>query len=82
MEWKLYALKKLIEWLVGGDLFLFIENAVKQINNENFSGEEKRKAVQKEAKAFFSGAMTLFINIAIEVAVLLLKSKENSLNGK
>ena len=75
MEFKLIILQKAVEWLVGGDLFDFVQKEVGIVNDENLSGEEKRKEVQEGAKKFFGSTATFFVNLAIEVAVILLKSK-------
>ena len=80
MEFKLLILKKTVEWLVGGDLFGFIQKEVEIINDEDLTGEEKRKRVHEEAKRFFGDTATFFINLAIEVAVILLKDKIGELD--
>ena len=72
MDIKLFAIDKAVKWLVGGELFDFIKNAVATYADEDIPGEEKRAAVQAAAKEFFADALTLFVNIAIEAAVILL----------
>ena len=81
MEFKLLVLEKAVEWLVGGDLFKFIQKEVGIMNDTDLSGEEKRKAVQEEAKRFFGDTATFFVNLAIEVAVVLLKAKLGELQN-
>ena len=75
MNIKLIVVEKAIKWLVGGDLLKFIKEAVAEINDANVSGEDKRLAVQMMAKEFFSNSGVIFVNIAIEIAVLLLKAQ-------
>ena len=81
MDFKLMILQKAVEWLVGGELYEFIQKEVNIVNNENISGDEKRKEVQEEAKRFFSGTATFFINLAIEVAVIILKAQIGELKN-
>ena len=82
MDFKLYVLEKTVKWLVGGDLLAFIQKEVEAVNNENLTGEEKRRLVIKEAKKFFTGAGTFLINLAIEVAVLILKAQIGEYDDK
>lgn len=82
MEFKIMILEKVVEWLVGGDLFKFIQKEVGIMNNIESSGEEKRKRVQKEVKQFFGDVVApFFINLAIEVSVVLLKEKLGELQN-
>ena len=75
MSFKTMMLETATKWLVGGELFAFIVDAVATISNEDLTGEQKRTYVLTEAKAMFSGVFTIFVNLAIEVAVLLMKEK-------
>ena len=75
MSFKTIMLETATKWLVGGELFAFITDAVAVISNEDLSGDQKRTYVFTEAKAMFSGVFTLFVNLAIEVAVLLMREK-------
>jgi len=75
MEFKLMILEKVTSWLVGGGLFDFIKNEVEIINDTTMTGEEKRKMVQDEAKKFFGDTTMFLINLAIEVAVVILNEK-------
>ena len=73
MSFKLLFLERAVRWLVGGDLLTFIIEAVQEVSDANTSGEDKRLAVQMMATEFFSKTSAVFINIAIELAVLMLK---------
>ena len=75
MDIKLIVVERAVKWLVGGDLFTFVQEAVQEVNNYNLSGSEKREAVQIMAKELFSNFGVIFINLAIEVAVLLLTAE-------
>jgi hypothetical protein len=72
---KLSVLRKATAWLVGGDLFSFIQEEVNILMDVDMNGDDKRKKVIRRARAFFSDALNVFINIAIEVAVAWAKSK-------
>jgi len=82
MEIKLVVIESAIKWLVGGNLLEFVKKAVASINDESIPNEEKRAWVIKEAKAFFATTGTLFISIALEVAVLLLRAELEDGNSK
>ena len=75
MDFKVIVLERVVKWLVGGELFAFVTEAVATINDDSITGEQKRAAVLASAKDMFSGALTMFINLAIEVAVIVLKAK-------
>ena len=75
MDVKLIVVESAIKWLVGGDLLEFVKNAVAKINDAALSGAEKRDAVLAEAKQFFADFSTVFISLAIEVAVILLRAQ-------
>lgn len=77
MDWKLIIVDRAVKWLVGGDLLTFIKDAVLKINDESISGDEKRQAVQDGAKRLFSDVGVIFINLAIEIAVILLRAQLN-----
>ena len=81
MNIKLTILEKITQWLVGGSLFEFVQETVNIVNNEDLTGSEKRDKVFREAKELFSDVATIFVNLAIEVAVLLLKEKIGKLDG-
>ena len=79
-EIKLVFLKRAVQWIVGGDLMLFIEDTVNAIKDADLSNDAKRKYVLRRAGDMFAGAATVFINLAIEVAVLAMKQR--IANGK
>ena len=82
MSIKLTVLDKVVNWLVGGTLFQAVKDSVTAINNKELTGEEKRAVVFAEIKELFADAATVFVNLAIEVAVILLKEKmEAETNG-
>lgn len=81
MTFKLMLLERVVKWLVGGELFQFITDAVTTMNDTSMTGEEKRAQVLKEVREFFSGTLTVLVNLAIEVAVLLLKDKIGAIDG-
>ncbi len=74
MDIKIVVLERAVKWLVGGELMEFVKAAVAMMDNKDMTGEEKRERVIFEAKAFIANSTTTFISIAIEVAVLILKS--------
>ena len=75
MDFKLLFLERAVKWLVGGDLFMFVSDSVNEFADAEVSGEDKRLAVQMLASEFFTKTSNTFINIAIEVAVLLLQAR-------
>ena len=75
MDVKILVLERAVKWLVTGELFDFVTETVKAVNNSKISNEAKRAYVQKKAKEMFTGALTMFINLAIEVAVIALKER-------
>ena len=79
---KLSLLKKATSWLVGGELFNFIQKEVELMMDADMSGSAKRNAVMREAQAFFSSALKIFISIAIEVAVAFIKNKAGQLEAR
>ena len=75
MDVKLIVVESAIKWLVGGDLLEFVKDAVAKVNDASLSGQEKRDAVLAEAKEMFSDFASVFISLAIEVAVILLRAE-------
>lgn len=75
MDVKLVVVESAIKWLVGGELLEFIKDAVAQINDDEMPGAEKRKYVLNEAKKIFVSASSVFIGLAIEIAVILLRDE-------
>ena len=82
MSFKVTVLEKATTWLVGGDLFDFIREQVETVADMSLTGEQKRERVFNDAKEFFGEVLNVFVNIAIEVAVIALKEKTGSLDGK
>ena len=82
MDIKIAIIERATKWLVGGSLFDFIKAQVETAASMDISGEEKRVKVLEDTKRFFGSVLTVFVNIAIEVAVLALKSKVGDLDGK
>lgn len=78
---KVLILERIVKWLVGGALFDFVSASVAIVNDEALTGAEKRDKVFKEAKGFSGDSFTLFINLAIEVAVLALRTRIEKSNG-
>jgi len=74
-EIKIVFLKRAVQWIVGGDLMIFIQDTVEAVNDSTLTGEEKRMYVFNKAKFMFSGAVSVFINLAIEVAVIAMKQR-------
>ena len=74
-------LRKIIEWFVGGSLLNFVQELVLQVNDTSKTSAEKRAWVQARAIQMFSGVSMILVNLAIEVAVLLLKSQLEKENG-
>tara|TARA_R110000772_G_scaffold5454_9_gene19556 strand:- start:506 stop:754 length:249 start_codon:yes stop_codon:yes gene_type:complete len=81
MNWKLSVLNKIVEWLVGGEVFEFVKNLVATINDSALTGEQKRAQTFTQTRQIFGSLATVLINLAIEVAVLLLKSKIEAQSG-
>ena len=75
MEVKLVVLESAVRWLVSGQLLDFVKRMVEAINNEDITGEEKKAWVMTEVKSMFSNTASLFITLAIEVALILLRSE-------
>ena len=75
MDIKIIVLERAVKWLVGGELFDFVVETVAAVNNSKISNDAKRAYVQNKAKALFGSALSVFINLAIEVAVIVLKER-------
>ena len=71
MDYKDMFLEKATKWVVGGDLYEQIKGLVTfYFSEDGMSGSDKRNAVIGKAKVIASGVASVFINIAIEVAYL------------
>ncbi len=75
MDFKLVILERAVKWLVSGELFDAIQDIVVTIQDSQLSSEEKRAYALKRGKELFADAATVFINLAIEVAVILMKAE-------
>ena len=75
MSMKTMMLETVAKLVVGGDLFEFVSETVLAVSRSSISGAEKRAYVQNKTKAMFTKALTIFINLAIEVAVTVLVEK-------
>lgn len=75
MNIKIVVLERAVKWLIGGDLFAFVQDTVEAVNNSTISNDAKRAYVQKKTKEFFAEALSVFINLAIEVAVIIIKER-------
>ena len=73
MDYKDMFLEKATQWVVGGDLYEEIKSLVSfYFTEDGMTGEEKREAVTIKAKSIASGVASVIINIAIEVAYLVI----------
>ena len=75
MDFKSTVLERITKWIVGGDLFTFIQKEVNIVANRKLSSEEKRTQVIENAKDFASSSAMFMINLALEVSVTILKRK-------
>jgi hypothetical protein len=75
MNFKDLFLEKATTWVVGGELYNSVKASVaKYVENKEMSGEDKRALVINEAKSIFSDVAAVLINIAIEVAYLVISN--------
>jgi hypothetical protein len=72
---KIFLLKRVVNWLVGGELFSQIIEIVEGLANETISSEEKRATAKRRIRAIGSSVSEFLINLALEAAVVILKSK-------
>ena len=72
---KTYLLNKVIEWLLGGDVFDKIKQIVYGLADVDAPGEKKREIAVQQAKELFGNIATFSINLAIEAAVFMLKEQ-------
>ena len=75
MDMKTYTLDKVIKWLIGGELFNSIKEMVLNMADTELTGEEKRAKVLQEAKSIAGKTASFLLNLGIEAAVVILKSK-------
>lgn len=73
---KTWLLAQIMQYLVGKDVFGQIQKLVAEVAfNTTLSGSEKRAKVLEGLKGIADGLASHLINLAIEAAVTLLKSK-------
>ena len=73
MNYREMFLEKATKWVVGGDLYEQIKGLVGFYYTEDgLTGPEKREAVVVRIQIIASGVASVFINIAIEVAYLII----------
>ena len=76
MDIKAYSLEQVTKWVVGYELFEKIKIMVsKYLLDNGKTGEEKRNAVLTELQEISSDFVGVIVNLAVEVAVYLLKRK-------
>ena len=75
---KVYALDKVITWLLGGNIFNEIKKMVDVYASEDITGEQKREQVSTAMRLIATGTATFLINLGIEAAVVLLKAQLSS----
>ena len=77
MNYKEMFLEKATKWVVGGDLYEEVKSLVAfYFTEDGMNGPEKREAVIAKAKVIAEGVASVFINIAIEVAYLIILSSQ------
>ena len=72
---KTYMINKAVGWLVGGSFFTQIKGIVATLAGEDKTGDQKRASAIKQAKTLAGDTASFLINLAIEAAVVILKSK-------
>lgn len=73
---KTWLLEQIMSYLVGKDVFGQIKKLVGEVAlNTTMSGSEKRTRVLEGLKGIADGLASHLINLAIEAAVTLLKTK-------
>ncbi|GEM_PF-4401166 len=73
---KSFLLQSIIKWLVGGAFFDDVKVLVKRAFDANISGEQKKEAVRQQLLMMGYRVSDFLINLAIESAVYVLKSKK------
>jgi len=76
-NFKTYVLDKTITWLLGGDLFSKIKEIVAGLMDQGIPGDKKREIAERRAKELFGDIATFVVNLAIEAAVFILKSRQS-----
>jgi hypothetical protein len=71
-----WLLEKLMNYLVGKDVFGQIKNLVSDVAlNQSLSGSEKKTKVLESLKGIGSDLANHLVNLAVEAAVTLMKEK-------
>lgn len=69
-------LKTIMNYIVGKDVFTKIQSLVTEVNSDTaLTSAEKKEKVVAEAKSLGGDFATHLLNLAIEAAVALVKSK-------
>lgn len=71
-----FLLNKVIAWMLGGKLFETIKGIVGTLSKEDISGVEKREKAIAQLKDLAGDISMFLVNLGIEAAVALLKSKQ------
>lgn len=73
---KSFFLRKIVQWIVGGDIFNKIKDLVMMYLEDNsISGSEKRDKVISEARELGLDIADWALNLAIEAALVWIKTK-------
>lgn len=72
---KLKLIESLISWLINPTSYTIIKNTVESMMDSSKTGAEKRDAVMDIVKPILTNLSSYFINLALEVAVAVLKSQ-------
>ena len=79
-SFKLKSLEAIVKWVASGEVFDEITSNVRMLVNQNISGDEKFAIVYGKASSMFGDVLSIVIKIAIEVAVLVMKSEIENAN--
>ena len=72
---KYSLLEKALEWITGEDSYQMIKKTVDAFMDSDLSGEEKLEKVKGLVYPILQSMSKVLINVAIEVAVAVLKSQ-------
>jgi len=75
-----FMLERAIKWILGGDLFDQIKSIVAGLLDVDAPGDVKRRKAIEQAKKAGADVATFLLNLGIEAAVFLLKSKQNKIS--
>ena len=71
---KISILEKVLAWFTGGSAYETIKTVVDKFMDKDMTGEEKKEAVKAIIMPLLGALSGVLINLAIEVAVLSLRS--------